>query len=204
MPKKYLIFSGFIVLAILGYFLFKPRYKIVNYPPVNNTVVAFGDSLVQGVGSSSGHDFVSLLSTKIGRPITNLGVSGETTTQGLARVRDVTSQNPGIVLVLFGGNDYLQKVSPEVTFQNLRAIISALQAKGAMVVLLGIRGGLLSDHFEASFRNLARSTGSVYVPDVLSGLLADSRYMSDQVHPNNLGYSIIADKVYQAMKGYLK
>ena len=54
-------------------------YDVVNAPPRPGPVVAFGDSLVAGSGASEGNDFVSLLSQKIGRPILNLGVPGNTT-----------------------------------------------------------------------------------------------------------------------------
>jgi lysophospholipase L1-like esterase len=73
-----------------------------------------------------------------------------------------------------------------------------------MVVLLGVRGGILSDHYEDEYAKLAQETGAVYVSDVLDGLFAHKEYMSDEVHPNDAGYAIIADRVFRAMKGYIQ
>lgn len=202
--KTYFVATGLLVITILGTFVFFRRTDIVNYPPQNETIVAFGDSLIKGVGSTDGHDFISLLSQKIGRPIVNEGVPGETSAQGLARIDGIVAQKPGTVIVLFGGNDYLQKVPQQETFSNLRQIIIKLQSSGSMVVLLGVRGGLLNDRFDSDFESLARETGAIYVSDVLDGLIADSRYMSDAVHPNNIGYAMIAERVYGAMEKHLK
>ena len=156
------------------------------------------------MGSTAGKDFVSDLSSKIGKPIINLGISGETSRQGLLRIDKVTREDPGTVIILFGGNDYLKKVPQDETFKNLRQIISEFQSRGSMVVLLGIRGGMLTDKFYSSFKKLADEMGVIYAPDVLSGLITNSKYMSDPVHPNDLGYEKISERVYATMKDYLK
>lgn len=190
------------ILALILYFVFKSP-NIKNYPPKNSTIVAFGDSLVQGVGSTEGNDFVTLLSKKTGRPIVNLGVSGNTTAQGLERIDEVISKDPGTVIVLLGGNDYLRKIPQDQTFSNLRKIIATLQSKGIVVILLGVRGGLLVDKFNSDFEDLAKDTGVIFVSNVLDGLIGDSRYMSsDSIHPNDMGYQRIAEKIYNSIKGY--
>jgi len=205
MNKKYLIIGGgMVTLTVFLFVIFSPSQEIINYPPKNDTIIAFGDSLVLGVGSSDGNDFVSLLSKKINKPILNLGISGETTRQGLLRIGDVISKNPGTVLVLFGGNDYLQKVPKEETFKNLRSIILKLHSSGSVVILLGVRGGILADNFKSDFKNLEKETGVVYVPDVLAGLISNSQYMSDTIHPNNMGYEKIAQKVFNILNKYLQ
>lgn len=167
-------------------------------------IVAFGDSLVYGYGSTPGHDFVSLLSARIGEPITNLGVSGDTTAGGLARIDDVISLEPRVVILLLGGNDFLRKVPRTETFSNLRTIIQKLQAGGTRVVLLGVRGGLLIDSADSEFESIANETGAFYVSDVLSGLFGDARYMYDSIHPNDTGYAKVADRVYPELVRALK
>lgn len=204
MNRKYIVII-FVLALILGIYFFIPRKQdIKNYPPRNATIVAFGDSLVVGYGATQDRGFVSLLAEKLGKPIINLGVSGETSSDGLSRVQDVLDRSPGTVILLFGGNDYLKKVPKAETFQNLKNIISRLQSRGVMVVLLGVRGGILSDHYEDEYAKLAQETGAVYVSDVLDGLFAHKEYMSDEVHPNDAGYAIIADRVFRAIKGYIQ
>lgn len=194
-----------IFIASVIYYLYSKRdYPITSYPPQDGKIVAFGDSLIRGVGSTDNQDFISQLSVKLNRPIDNFGVPGETSADGLMRVDKILAENPSIVIVLFGGNDYLKRVPIEKTFTNLEQIITKIQSSGAMVVLLGIRGGIFNDPFENRFEGLARKTGSVYVSDVLGGIFNDTRYMSDSVHPNNLGYQKIAERVYDKMKKYLR
>lgn len=197
--------SGVLVFIVILLFVFlRGNEKIKNYPPKDGPIVAFGDSLVAGTGSTFGNDFVSVLSTKIGESITNLGIPGDTTASGLSRLDSLLDEDPRIVILLLGGNDFIRKVPREETFSNLRLIINKIQAQGSMVLLLGVRGGLISDNADEFFEDLAKETGSAYVPNVLSGLFADSRYMSDAIHPNNAGYAKVADKVYKVLKDTLK
>ncbi|MFA7216771.1 MAG: GDSL-type esterase/lipase family protein [Candidatus Paceibacterota bacterium] len=202
--RKYIIVAVLATFALGVYFFSNSSPIIKNYPPKNDTIVAFGDSLTRGVGATDGKGFVYLLSQKLGKPIVNLGVSGDTTKEGLARINEAIKKNPGTVVLLLGGNDYLKKVPQEETFNNLRQIITKFQSGGSMVVLLGVRGGVLSDKFEKPFENLARETGSIYVSDVLSGVITKKEYMYDTVHPNDEGYAIIADRIYQKVAKYIK
>ncbi len=188
-------------LVLIGYlFFFSGTGEIRNYPPRSGPIVAFGDSLVYGVGASPNHDFISLLSQKIGEPIVNLGVPGDTTEDGLARINTVIEKKPRLVLVLLGGNDYLKRKPAEETFSNVGTIIDRLHASGAVVIVLGVRGGLLSDHFDTQFEALAEEKQTGYVPDVLDGIIGHATLMSDQIHPNDKGYAIIAEKVYPTLK----
>ncbi len=201
MPKWSRALVAVLVLSALGYYFFGGPGKrdIANYPSAGTDVIAFGDSLVAGVGATPQHDFVSVLSGKAGIPIVNLGVPGNTTAQGLARLDALDAYRPKIVLLLLGGNDYLQKVPIETTFVNLAKIIEHLQGRGAIVVLLGVRGGVFSDAFEAEYEKLSRRYRTAYVSDVLDGLLGKREYMSDQVHPNDAGYAVIAERIYPVL-----
>jgi lysophospholipase L1-like esterase len=201
--KFYLALVALAVVAAGAWLYFKtPHYA--NYPLREGPVVAFGDSLVAGVGSTEGKDFVSVLSKRIGEPIENFGVSGDTTQKGLDRIDEVIARHPRIVLLLLGGNDYLQRIDKEHTFANLRQIVAGLQQDGALVVVLGVRGGLLSDNYATGYKQLAHDTDSVYVSNVLAELFGNKQYMFDQVHPNDAGYAIIAERVYKALQPVLK
>ncbi len=195
-----------VLLAILGgalWWLSSVRETPRNFPPKNPTIVAFGDSLVSGQGASAGKDFVSQLSVLLQRPIINRGVPGETTAQGRARLPEITAEGVGTVIVLLGGNDYLKRIPEDETFENLRVIVTTLQSSGSMVVLLGVRGGLFNDHYDARFEALAKETDALYVPDVLRGLIGDASLMSDAVHPNDAGYQRIAQRVFEELAPYL-
>lgn len=205
--KEKNIFIGIVIIlvALSVYYLWPTVFKtkIINLDSRGTNVVAFGDSLIQGVGSSFENDFVSVLAKRIGQPIVNLGHSGDNTFEALARIDEIFKYNPRIVIVLFGGNDYIDRVPKNQTFSNLEKIVALIQSKGAAVLLLGIRGGLLTDAYNSDFTAFARSHGVGFVPDVLDGLFGDGRYMSDAVHPNDAGYKLIADKVEPILKGML-
>ncbi len=108
------------------------------------------------------------------------------------------------MLLLLGGNDYLRRVPPAQTFANMGKIIADLQSRGAVVLLLGIRGGLLQDNFAAEFETLAKKYHTAYVSDVLDGLLGNQALMSDEVHPNDAGYAAIAARVAPELKRLIK
>lgn len=205
MRIRYIVAVVAAVLVGLGvYWYFLDTGAVRNYPSKGTDIIAFGDSLVAGVGASPGRDFVSLLSEKIGRPIVNLGVSGDTTADGLARLSELDAYNPKVVILLFGGNDYLRRVPQVRTFENLTEMVEAIQAKRAIVVLLGIRGGLLNDHFDTEFEKLQNTHDTAYVSDVLDGLIGKQEYMSDEIHPNDAGYARIAGRVYPVLAPLLK
>ena len=189
------------VVVIAGYFFFRSNEIIT--PPKNSTIVAFGDSLVQGVGAREGHDLVSLLSMEIKAPIVNEGRSGDTTVTALERIDTVLVHDPGIVIVLLGGNDYLRKIPKETTFQNLHTIISKFKENNTRVLLLGIRGGLLRDTYEKDFEDFAKREQVPFIPNVLDGLIGKDEYMSDQIHPNDRGYAKIAERVAPELKRML-
>lgn len=166
-------------------------------------VVAFGDSLVYGTGSSGG-GFVKLLEQRLGRPIENLGLPGNTTADGLTRIDEVLELEPSVVILLLGGNDYLRQVPPATTFANLATIIERLQTDGVAVLLAGVRGGLIRDNFASQFEELADRYGTAYVHDVLDDTLGVEGYMADQVHPNDAGYRVIADRVQPVLERMLE
>jgi len=203
MWKRYTIIILVLAVALgAAYLWLRPsHYPIENYPSPGTDIIAFGDSLVWGTGASKGNNFVDLLSQKIGRPVVNLGVPGDTTADGVARVSELDDYDPEVVLLLLGGNDHLKKVPIDETFDNLARLIENIHSRGAIVLLLGVRGGLFRDNFKDRYETLAKKYHTAYVPDVLLGLFAHSEFMSDEVHPNDAGYAKIAERIYPVLEG---
>jgi lysophospholipase L1-like esterase len=195
---KYII--AIIVIGVAGFFIWNTFFKALEPQRNIQTVVAFGDSLIEGVGATEGNDFVSLLSKRTGKKIINAGTSGETTEQGLARIDEILDMKPDLVLVLFGGNDALRRISKQQTFQNLDSMLTIFKANNVEVVLLGIQGGPLADPYKSEFDALAKKHKVIYVPNVLEGLFAHPELMADAVHPNDAGYKKMADRVYDAIE----
>ena len=197
---RYVVAAGVAAAVLLaGWFLFVRERPITNYPSTGTDIIAFGDSLVSGVGSSGG-GFVELLSEQLGMPITNLGVPGDTTATGLARIDELDQYTPKVVMVLLGGNDYLKRIDSSETFSNLALIIEEIHNRGAIVLLLGVRGGLLFDNFDTEFKKLGRTYDVAHVPNVLDGLVENPALMTDRIHPNDAGYAIIAERILPVLR----
>ena len=186
------------VLVILAIWLLWPsRYsKVANLGSRGANVIAFGDSLTAGYGAAPGEDYPSQLSNRIGKPIVNAGVSGDTTESALARLdADVLARDPRIVIVGLGGNDFLQSVPIATTETNLRTIVRRINGAGAMVVLLAFRFPSLNSDYEAMYLRVGQDAHCLVVTRVLKGILTDSSLKSDEIHPNARGYALMADRV---------
>ena len=144
------------------------------------------------MGATAGHDFVSVLSRRLGIPIINAGRRGDTTASALARLDGaVLSRSPRVVIVLLGGNDFLRRIPRETTFENLGTIVRRIREQGAAVVLVGVKVGFFSDAYGSEYERVARAMSAGVVPDILDGIFGHSGRMSDGVHPNDRGYEMM-------------
>jgi acyl-CoA thioesterase-1 len=198
-----LVFIGLAVLAAL--WPLRSGTPDAAKPTTGERVIAFGDSLVEGVGASTGHDVVSLLSARVGVPIVNAGRGGDTTGSALRRLDSaVLSRRPRVVIVVLGGNDVLRRIPHEQTFRNLDAIVGRIRSRGAAVILAGLSVGVFTDAYGKGYEDLARRTSSGLVPDVLAGILGHPDLMADQIHPNDQGYRMMADRIEPVLRDLLK
>ncbi len=148
-----------------------------------------------GYGAGKGEDAISVLSQKIGVPIKNAGVSGNTSADALARIEEVIRVNPTIVIILLGGNDALQGVPVSRTEQNLSLILETLKGHNIQPLLVGVIGGFPTDPYAPMFERLSKEYAVPLVPNILSGLIGREEFMSDAIHPNSAGYTRIAEKL---------
>lgn len=167
-------------------------------------VIALGDSLTVGTGATSGNDWVSVLSRWSNISIINSGISGDTTADALARLQSsVISQDPDVVIVFLGGNDILRARPLEETINNLRSIITQTKASGSRVILIGTHNDTFQSTREAEFRRLASELDVEYAPNVLSGILGNPKLISDAVHPNDAGYRLVAERIWNKLQPML-
>ena len=167
------------------------------------TVVAFGDSITAGFGTTGDNDYVSRLADRTGVAIINAGRSGDTTASALARIDSaVLARDADIVIVFLGGNDLLQGVPVQQRITNITSIVQQIRADGAAVILVGVGSGAI-DPFEGALAGIASQTSSAFVPAVLDGIFGVSSLMADLIHPNNAGHAIIADRIEPALRAAL-
>jgi lysophospholipase L1-like esterase len=156
-------------------------------------IVCFGDSLTYGTGAPPGRDYPSQLSKMIARPVINAGVPGDTTAEALRRLeRDVLDLSPAVVLVTLGGNDLKNGVAVETAHRNLKRIVTAIQSRGARVIIGGLNFPLSDRGYGRMYRRLAEETGAMLIPHVLQDIMGRPGLMSDPIHPNGDGYARMA------------
>jgi acyl-CoA thioesterase I len=129
-------------------------------------IVALGDSISAGYGVEPGKSYPDFLQQELeqaGYPyrVVNAGISGDTSSGGLARLDSVLEHEPEIVILELGGNDGLRGVPLAATRENLEQIISRLQKAGVQVVLVGMTlprnyGARYIAQFEQIFEDLAK------------------------------------------------
>ena len=190
--RRALLFLFFLCFALaLGC-----RRAIPNLDSPGTAIVAFGDSITEGVGSAGpGTTYPEQLAERLGRPVVNLGVSGDTTAEGLARIDQVIAEDPWLVVVELGGNDLLHQVPIERTEANFDAILERLLAARVVPVLVEIRGPLFGGRYRDLFERLRDRYHVPLIEDALPDVLSDPALKSDEIHPNAAGYAKLAEAV---------
>jgi lysophospholipase L1-like esterase len=188
-------------------FLSACRPTAPNLDSRGKTIVCLGDSITAGVGAGAGESYPDRLAETLGLPIVNAGVPGDTASQGLARVEGVLAQNPWLVVVELGGNDFLQRIPIESTERSLRALIHRLLDAHVVPVLVEVRPPLIGGRYGDLFAALAHDY-RVPMVEALPDILADRALKSDEVHPNAEGYrrfaAAVADEVAPLVAAHAK
>ena len=143
-------------------------------------IVALGDSLTAGVGLPASQAFPAKLEAALkarGHDVTivNAGVSGNTVSDGLARLDWSVTDDAKAVIVELGANDMLRGVDPATTRAALDQILHRLEERHLPVLLAGMfaQRNLGADYvrrFDAIFPDLAGKYGDTLYPFFLDGL----------------------------------
>jgi acyl-CoA thioesterase-1 len=189
-----------------------PATTPASAPDNRPVIVAFGDSLTAGVSGKSYPESLQTLLDQAGYKyrVENQGVSGDTTTDGLARIDNVIAAHPTLVLLEFGGNDGLRGVPVESTRDNLSQMIERIKAAGIPLVLLGITlppnyGPDYVAPFTAIFPDLAAKYKIKLMPFLLIHVYQNRSLMQpDGIHPNETGNVIVARDVLHLIEPVLK
>jgi acyl-CoA thioesterase I len=169
-------------------------------------VVALGDSLMAGYGLPDKDGFVprlraALASAGAAAEIQDAGVSGDTASDGLARLDWSVPQGTDAVILELGANDMLRGIKPEVTEQALDTILRRLTERHIAVLLCGMRaapnlGPEYGQAFERIYPELAAKYGALLYPFFLDGVAADlSMTQHDGLHPNATGVGVIVQRI---------
>jgi acyl-CoA thioesterase-1 len=160
-------------------------------------ILAFGDSLTRGNGAPDNESYPAVLQRLSGRRVINAGVSGELSAQGLKRLPALLDKyHPDLLILCHGGNDILRRKDINRMADNVRRMIRLAETRHIPVILLGIpRPGLFLSAAPV-YGDIAESTGSLYLADLIPDILGDRSLKSDSVHPNGSGYRRMAETIY--------
>lgn len=170
------------------------------------TIVGFGDSLMAGFGLGPGQGFTDRLQAALkakGLDVTvaNAGVSGDTSSGGLARLDWSVPDGTRLVILELGANDMLRGVSPDIAEKNLDAMLAKLKQRNIPVLLAGMRAApnLGADYqktFDAIYPKLAAKYAVPLYPFFLDGVAGNpDLQLEDGLHPNPKGVDVIVERI---------
>jgi acyl-CoA thioesterase-1 len=170
------------------------------------TLLALGDSLTAGFGLAPGEGFPAQLEAALiarGHDVRVLdaGVSGDTSSGGLARLDWSLDPATDAVIVELGANDALRGIDPTVTRAALDGIMTNLTDRGLPVLLAGMiappnMGEAYGDAFNPIYADLAATYDAVYYPFFLDGVAGERDLnLDDGIHPTAEGIALIVERI---------
>ncbi len=177
-------------------------------------IFAFGDSITQGFNSDTGTDeaggyrtiLENLLDTQVEESVIyNFGWGGEATDHALARLPIVLTLIGDRILIMLGTNDISDGVSISTAVFNLEQMLNMCLVDGTAPMISTIIPRLedprdpdnaLAQELNAGIAQLALRDGVEFCDnwEAFYTYLPEYRLLfSDQLHPNALGYQVMAE-----------
>lgn len=178
-------------------------------------IVVLGDSLVAGYELAPGEDYPTKLEAALREAgydvaISNAGVSGDTTSGGLARLDWSVPDSANAVILELGANDALRGLSPDQAAENLSAIIERLRGREIPVMLMGMMappnmGADYAADFNAIYPELASEYGLDLYPFFLDGVATHAEYqLADGMHPNAEGVDVMVENTLPSVEAFIR
>lgn len=169
-------------------------------------IVALGDSLSAGYQLAPGEGFPEQLQKAlIGKghdvAVVNAGVSGDTSTGGLARFDWSVPADADAIILELGANDALRGIDPAETRKALDAILRRAAERGMKVLMAGMiappnMGEDYGAKFNPIYPELAEKHGVLFYPFFLDGVAADPKLnLADGMHPTADGVGVIVERI---------
>lgn len=172
------------------------------------TIAAMGDSLTEGLGVVESKAYPAQLERRLKAggydfQVINAGVSGETSSGAMSRIRWVVSTlKPDIVILETGANDGLRGIDPDILLRNLDQMVGILKQNSVEVVLAGMQmlpslGPEYTRAFMRIYPAVAKKHDIILIPFFLEGVAGNPQLnQTDQLHPTEAGYQRIVETVY--------
>jgi acyl-CoA thioesterase-1 len=181
-------------------------------------IVTFGASTIEGV---NGVGFQNMLKSNFENcyvnkvvDITNQGIGGQTTLQGLLRIDNAVGDRTGFIVISMGINDALAisngRGSLAQTESNMRQLISASLKQNLVPILCTLQN--VDDRNNApmvAVNTTIRALNTIYkrlvteykiyLADVNAAVRRDFSLYQDAFHPNARGYRLISYVIFDAI-----
>ncbi|MFS2225190.1 multifunctional acyl-CoA thioesterase I/protease I/lysophospholipase L1 [Pantoea sp. B65] len=178
-----------------------------------DTLLILGDSLSAGYRMPASVAWPALLNDKWQKQpnVINGSISGDTATQGLSRLPALLKQHqPQWVLIELGGNDGLRGFPPQNVEQDLRKIITDIQAAKAQPLLMQIRlpanyGRRYNEAFSSIYPKLAQEYSIPLIPFFMEQVYLKPEWMQqDGIHPSPDAQAFIASQMAKQLAPLVK
>jgi len=182
----------------------------------SKVILFFGDSLTAGYQLEASEAYPAVIQQKLDSlgydyQVVNAGLSGDTTASGKSRLDWVLRQEVHVFVLELGANDGLRGIPLSETRQNLQDIIDKVKAKNpeTKIILAGMQippnmGQDYTSEFRQIFPDLAENNKVELIPFLLEGVAGNPDLnLNDGIHPTAEGYQIVADNVWEVLKGVL-
>ncbi len=169
----------------------------------DGVILAFGDSLTEGMCTSRDNSYPSVLANLTGMKVINAGISGETTVEGRQRlVGEMDRYKPDLLILLEGGNDILRHHEDSQIKANLQAMIEMAQDRNIQVVLIGVPDKMGLSNSASFYQELADEYHLVFAESLLKSLLIQPSLKSDYIHFNTKGYRKLAEQIHELLRDH--
>jgi lysophospholipase L1-like esterase len=162
----------------------------------DSVILAFGDSLTYGTGTSKEFSYPSVLQQITNIRVISSGIPGEITQKGLPRLKEeLLEYQPNLVILCHGGNDILRRKDKQITKSNLLKMVETIKQSGADVLLVAVpEFGLIPS--AADFYDEIASEFNIPIElDIVPYLERKQAYKSDSIHFNREGYAKMATAI---------
>lgn len=169
-------------------------------------ILALGDSLTAGYGVGPENSFAACLQQRLlnegwNIQVINGGISGDTTYDGLARIKGLLRHKPALVIIQFGANDLYAGLAADQVENNLEIMIDMCLDKDAEVILAGIlclvdQRDAHSKAVQRAFEQAALSRKVRFLPEFMPDIPGNSDLtLADGIHPNRAGVDRMVENI---------
>lgn len=178
-------------------------------------IVGFGDSLMAGFGLAPGEGFTDRLQAALRAKgydvaVANAGVSGDTSSGGLARLDWSVPDGTQLVILELGANDMLRGIDPQMVEDNLDKMLARLKERKIPVLLAGMvaapnLGHAYGEAFGTLYPRLAQKYAVAFYPFFLDGVAGNpALQLEDKMHPNAKGIDVIVARILPEVEKAIK